>query len=60
MMTAFEAISWLEGAARYFEKRDTRGEDSAFWSNVYNAEKARDIAELIKELAKGDDNDQAL
>lgn len=59
-MTAFEAISWLEGAARYFEKRDTRGEDSAFWSNVYNAEIARDIAELIKELAKGDNNDQAL
>lgn len=59
-MTAFEAISWLEGAARYFEKRDTRGEDSAFWSNVYNAEAARDIAELIKELAKGDNNDQAL
>lgn len=59
-MTAFEAISWLEGAARYFEKRDTRGEDSAFWSNVYNAEVARDIAELIKELAKGDNNDQAL
>lgn len=59
-MTAFEAISWLQEAARYFEKRDTRGEDSAFWSNLYNAEAARDIANLIKELAKGDDNDQAL
>lgn len=52
-MTAFEAISWLEAAARYFEKRDTKGEDSAFWSNVYNAEQARDIAELIKDLVEG-------
>lgn len=59
-MTAFEAISWLEAAARYFEKRDTRGEDSAFWSNVYNAEQARDVAELIKELAKGNGNDQKI
>lgn len=60
MMTSKDAISWLEGAARYFEKRDTRGEDSAFWSNLYNAEAARDIANLIKELTKENDNDQAL
>lgn len=52
MMTAFEAISWLEGAARYFEKRDTMGEDRAHWANVYNAETARKIADLIKELRK--------
>lgn len=51
-MTAFEAISWLEEAARYFEKRDTKGEDAAFWANVYNAEAARDIAELIRELTE--------
>lgn len=52
-MTAFEAISWLEGAARYFEKRPTNGEDRAHWANVYNAETSRKIAELIKELAEG-------
>jgi hypothetical protein len=52
MMTAFEAISWLEAAARYFEKRDTKGEDAALRANVYNAEAARDIAELIKDLAQ--------
>ena len=51
-MTAFEAISWLEAASRYFEKRDTKGEDRAHWSNVYNAENCLKIAELIKELCK--------
>jgi hypothetical protein len=51
-MTAFEAISWLEAAARYFEKRDTKGEDRAHWSNVYNAQNCRNIADLIKELCK--------
>ena len=34
MMTSKDAIKWLEAAARYFEKRETRGEDSAFWSNT--------------------------
>ena len=52
MMTAFEAISWLEACARYFEKLDTGGEDKAYWSNVYNAQNARNIADLIKELRK--------
>jgi hypothetical protein len=53
-MTSKDAIIWLEEAARYFEKRDTRGEDSAFWSNLYNAEAARDIANLIKELTESE------
>jgi hypothetical protein len=53
-MTAKDAIVWLQEAARYFEKRDTRGEDSAFWSNLYNAEAARDIANLIKELTESE------
>ena len=51
-MTAFEAISWLDACARYFETLDTRGEDKAYWANVYNAQNCRNIAELIKELCK--------
>lgn len=42
------AIAWLEEAARYFETRDAHGEDSAHWSNVYNAETARKIAGLVR------------
>ena len=53
-MTSFEAISWLEEAARYFGNRTTNGEDSAHWSNVYNAYNCIKIAELIKELSKND------
>jgi hypothetical protein len=51
-MTNEDAIKWLEQAAKYFEKRPTNGEDSAHWSNVYNAESARKIAELLKEKTK--------
>ena len=43
-----EAISWLEEAALYFSRRDTKGEDSAHWSNVYNAMNARKIADIIR------------
>lgn len=49
-MIVFEAISFLEEAAKYFEKRPTNGEDMAHWSNVYNAENCRKIANLIDEL----------
>lgn len=41
------AISFLEDAAVFFERLPTRGEDSAYWSNVYNAENCRKIARLI-------------
>lgn len=51
-MTAFEAIIWLEACSRYFQKRDTRGEDAAHWANVYNAETALKIAELVKSLVE--------
>ena len=37
------AAKWLDDLALYFERRDTRGEDKAFWANVYNAESARKI-----------------
>lgn len=39
---------WLEQAARYFEKRDTGGEDMAFWANVANAERCRSIAQSLR------------
>lgn len=51
-MTVVEAIDFLNEAARYFEKRDTNGEDKAHWSNVYNAMNCRKIAALILELTK--------
>ena len=41
------AIAWLERAARYFESRDTGGEDAAHWANIINCEMARKIATLI-------------
>jgi hypothetical protein len=43
-----DAIKFLEEAAHYFENRPTGGEDKAYWSNVYNAENCRKIAEMIK------------
>lgn len=40
-------VAFLEEAANYFRKRDTRGEDAAFWANVYNAEACERIAAYI-------------
>lgn len=37
------AAKWLDDLAIYFERRDTHGEDKAFWANVYNAESVRKI-----------------
>ena len=34
---------WLDDLARYFETRDTHGEDMASWANLFNAETARKI-----------------
>lgn len=49
-MTPDEAIQWLHEASGYFERRDTKGEDMAYWSNVANAINCRKIAELIEAL----------
>ena len=46
-MTIELAIEFLQDAARYFENRDTQGEDRAHWANVYNAENCRKIVELL-------------
>jgi hypothetical protein len=40
-MTREQAITFLGEAARYFERRPTAGEDSAFWANTMNAENCR-------------------
>jgi len=45
-----DAISFLEEAARYFENRQTNGEDRAHWSNVYNADNCRKIAGMLSTL----------
>lgn len=42
------AIKFLNEAARYFEKRNTGGEDMAFWANTYNADNCRKIATLLQ------------
>lgn len=41
-------VEWLQEAARYFEKRDIKGEDRAFWANVYSAATCRKIAAKLK------------
>ena len=45
------AITYLKDAAAYFVNRDTKGEDSAFWANVQNAENCRRIARLIEAMS---------
>ncbi|AGS80903.1 hypothetical protein [Caulobacter phage Cr30] len=48
LITTVNAIAWLNEAACYFERRPTKGEDAARWSNVTNAETARRIAKLLE------------
>jgi hypothetical protein len=40
-------VAFLREAANYFRKRDTGGEDAAFWANVANAENCDKIADLL-------------
>lgn len=49
-MKSAEAREWLLEASRYFAKRDTGGEDNAFWANQINSDNCRFIAQLIGEL----------
>lgn len=49
-MTPEKAVDFLNESARYFERRPTNGEDTAHWSNTYNAENCRKIAALIESL----------
>lgn len=45
-----EAKAFLREAARYFGKRETNGEDMAFWANAYNADNCIKIIGLIDYL----------
>jgi len=45
-----DLVAWLEGAAAYFEKRPTNGEDRAHWANIFNAENCRAAAAEITRL----------
>lgn len=45
-------VRFLREAAKYFENRDTGGEDRAYWANVYNAESCRAAADLIENYEK--------
>lgn len=49
-MSIDEAINFLHEAARFFEKRDTGGEDRAFYANHQNALNCRKIIELLESL----------
>lgn len=42
---------FLREAAHYFEKRDTLGEDMAFWANHQNAENCRKTADALEAQA---------
>lgn len=50
-MTYESAISFLNEMVRYWENRDTKGEDSQHWANVYNAKNCKDIANMISTLS---------
>lgn len=43
-------VAFLHEAARYFEGRQTDGEDAAHWANVYNAVNCREAADMIEFL----------
>lgn len=44
-------VTFLNEAARYFERRETHGEDGAFWANAMNADNCRKAAAMIAEQA---------
>ena len=50
-------IEWLEACAKYFENKETYGDDMAHWSNVINAQNARKIR---AKLQAGDEMAKAL
>ena len=45
-------VEFFKGAARYFRRRPTGGEDAAHWANVYNAQKCDKAAARITELSE--------
>lgn len=53
LITLNEATGFLREAAAYFRKRDTKGEDRAYWANVYNAENCEKIIDLLFSMRSG-------
>lgn len=53
-------VAFLNEAAVYFERRDTGGEDSAFWSNVVNAENCRKAAKRPQDADEREAGSHAL
>ena len=49
VVTRDQMLEWLDECARYFERRDSKGEDRAHWANVHNAKNARTIRDHIKQ-----------
>ena len=47
-----DLVAFLNEAARYFEGRDSGGEDKAHWANVANAENCRKAADEIEKLRR--------
>lgn len=46
-ITNEELATFLREAATYFRRRDTAGEDSAFWANEANAERCETAAQRL-------------
>lgn len=49
-MNIEKLITFQLEAARYFRKRQAKGEDMAFWANLYNAENCEKTAKALEEL----------
>jgi predicted outer membrane protein len=49
-----ELAVFLRGAAGYFRKRDTGGEDAAFWANEANAERCEIAAARLAAITLGE------
>lgn len=48
LKTKEDAIRFLEECAKYFETRPTGGEDRAYWANVFNAERCRNVIDILQ------------
>lgn len=51
-----ELVTFQREAARYFEGRNTGGEDRAHWANVFNAENCRKTADKLEALHRDNRN----
>ena len=62
-----KAVGFLREASRYFRCRSTGGEDSAHWSNVYNADAClriaveyQDMLDALRQWKYAQDNKDAV